>query len=137
MAVGAALQASLLTQDSDFMEDSNITVQALNYDLVFLASGQDGQEDGDAEKIVLIPKQTPIPVRRSHHFPGGKDLISVKVYLRAEKKLLELTEVISVIYKTTILNEKNSSNCKVCLCFYTLPLSFDRFIPITISRFFC
>jgi len=43
--------------------------------------------------MVLIPKQTPIPVRRSHHFPGGKDLISVKVYLRAEKKLLELTEL--------------------------------------------
>ena len=91
MAVGAALQASLLTQD-DFMEDSNITVQALNYDLVFLASGQ--EEDAEKRPTVLIPKQTPIPVRRSHHFTGGKDLLSVKIFLRADNKLLELTEVV-------------------------------------------
>ena len=92
VAVGAALQASLLTQE-DFIEDSNITVQALNYDLVFFASGQ----DSESPPTVLIPKQTPIPVRRSHHFPGGEDLISVKLFLRAEKKLLELTEVYYIL----------------------------------------
>merc|ERR1712241_655445 len=87
VAVGAATQASLLTQD-DFIEDSNITVHGLNYDVVFIASGH--QED----PTVLIPKMCPIPVRRSHHFSiKDKDNITVKVYLRSGETLMELTEL--------------------------------------------
>ena len=87
VAVGAATQASLLTQD-DFIEDSNITVHGLNYDVVFIASGH--QED----PTVLIPKMCPIPVRRSHHFSiKDKDNLTVKVYLRSGETLMELTEV--------------------------------------------
>ena len=90
VAVGAATQASLLTQD-DFIEDSNITVQALNYDLLFLASS-DGQE---GEPTVLIPQKCPIPVRRSHHLNlNNHELISVKIFLRSSTgEMMELTEV--------------------------------------------
>ena len=95
MAVGAATQASLLTQD-DFIEDSNITVHGLNYDVVFLASGhQEGPQDSEKVPSVLIPKKCPIPVRRSHHFimGGDKNILTVKVFLRSGEKLMELTEV--------------------------------------------
>jgi len=89
VATGAAIQASLLTQD-DFIEDSNITVQALNYDLLFLAS--DGQ---DEQPTVLIPQKCPIPVRRSHHLNlNNHELISVKIFLRSSSgELTELKEV--------------------------------------------
>lgn len=95
VAVGAATQASLLTQD-DFIEDSNITVHGLNYDVVFLASGhQEGPQDSEKVPSVLIPKKCPIPVRRSHHFimGGDKDILTVKVFLRSGEKLMELTEL--------------------------------------------
>ena len=89
VATGAAIQASLLTQD-DFIEDSNITVQALNYDLLFLAS-----EGQDEQPTVLIPQKCPIPVRRSHHLNlNNHELISVKIFLRSSTgELMELTEV--------------------------------------------
>ena len=63
----------------------------MNYDIVF--TSEQVAESGDTP-IVLIPRNFPIPVRKSYHLPSGSDSISAKVFLRASNQ--EMNELIQV-----------------------------------------
>ena len=84
---------SLLPEDLDDKAElnENVGLRALNYDIVF--TSEQVAESGDAP-IVLIPRNFPIPVRKSYHLPSGSDSISVKVFLRASNQ--EMNELIQV-----------------------------------------
>ena len=91
IAVGAANQASLLTDDKMDLNqnpDGSITVQATQYDIIFEASTEKVQEPQ-----ILIPKNCPIPIRKSHLIPASAEEISVKLSLRNGEKSSELAEV--------------------------------------------
>jgi len=94
IAVGAAKQASLLPEDLDDKAElnENVGLRALNYDIVF--TSEQVAESGDDAPIVLIPRNFPIPVRKSYHLPSGSDSISVKVFLRASNQ--EMNELIQL-----------------------------------------
>ena len=72
--------------------NENVGLRALNYDIVF--TSEQVAESGDDAPIVLIPRNFPIPVRKSYHLPSGSDSISVKVFLRASNQ--EMNELIQV-----------------------------------------
>ena len=91
LAVGAASQANLLTEPQSHLQVSP-KLQATSSALVFLTSLGVGDED----PVVLVPEDTPIPVRRSHHMTLSKDVckISVKIFIRHDTGTLqELGEV--------------------------------------------
>ena len=93
LAMGAASQANLLTEPQSNIQVSP-KLQATSGALVFLTSlGDEG-----SDPVVLVPEDTPIPVRRSHHMTLSKDVskISVKIFIRDETGTLqELGEVSS------------------------------------------
>jgi molecular chaperone DnaK (HSP70) len=95
VAVGAATQASILTEKVDIAlnDRGSFTVLATTHDMVFLTEGEEHQ--------VLIPASCPIPVRRSHHLPSGQEVVTVKVFIRAQKQLLAVTEVIKSLFCTS------------------------------------
>ena len=89
--MGAANQASLLTDDKMDLNqnpDGSITVQATQYDITFEASTEKADEPQ-----ILIPKNCPIPIRKSHLIPATSEEISVKLFLRNGEKSTELAEV--------------------------------------------
>ena len=91
IAVGAANQASLLTDDKMDLNqnpDGSITVQATQYDITFEASTEKADEPQ-----ILIPKNCPIPIRKSHLIPATSEEISVKLFLRNGEKSTDLAEV--------------------------------------------
>ena len=67
--------------------EGNVTVQSTTHDIVFISSVENNEEPQ-----VLIPRNCPIPIRKSHHLPSGNESVSAKVFLRADK-LIELVEV--------------------------------------------
>ena len=68
--------------------DGSITVQATQYDITFEASTEKADEPQ-----ILIPKNCPIPIRKSHLIPANSEEISVKLFLRNGEKSTELAEV--------------------------------------------
>ena len=68
--------------------DGSITVQATQYDITFEASTEKADEPQ-----ILIPKNCPIPIRKSHLIPATSEEISVKLFLRNGEKSTELAEV--------------------------------------------
>ena len=68
--------------------DGSITVQATQYDITFEASTEKSNEPQ-----ILIPKNCPIPIRKSHLIPATAEEISVKLFLRNGEKSTELAEV--------------------------------------------
>lgn len=88
ISTGAASQASLLQCNEENGElNGSVQLQSTNYDLVFTT-------DSDEKMTILIPRQSPIPLRRSHHFPAGNQTISVKLFLRSINQ--EVKEVAKV-----------------------------------------
>ena len=83
--------SSLLTDDKldiHLNPEGNVTVQSTSYDIVFISSVENHEEPQ-----ILIPKDCPIPIRKSHHLPIGKESVSAKVFLKKADKLIELVEV--------------------------------------------
>ncbi len=94
IAVGASIQASLLPDDCEDKADFNgqADIQATNYEIVYSIVNKD-----ESEPTILIARQCPIPVRKSHHLTC-EGTISVKMFLRsAQGEMTEMTEVNKIL----------------------------------------
>ena len=101
LAMGAASQANLLTEPQSNLQVSP-KLQATSGALVFLTSL--GDEGGSDQPVVLVPEDTPIPVRRSHHMTLSKDVckISVKIFIRHDTGTLQELGEVSTARGTSI-----------------------------------
>jgi len=89
LALGAASQASLMTEAINTNGPSP-SLQATSGSLVFVTSVAE-----DEGEVVLVPSESAIPTRRSHHMTLAKEVekISVKMFLRQDEARHELGEM--------------------------------------------
>ena len=85
---------SILNDELDInlnADGSTVTIQATTHDLVY--SYMEQKNETGPEQQILIPKNCPIPIRKSHHLQtSDQGSITVKVFLKSTE-LMELAEV--------------------------------------------
>ena len=91
---------SILNDELDInlnADGSTVTIQAATHDLVY--SYMEQKNESGPEEQILIPKNCPIPIRKSHHLQtSDQGSITVKVFLKSTE-LMELAEVCITAFK--------------------------------------